>query len=132
VDVALLLARVLLVGVFALAGAGKLADPQGTRSALGDLGAPARLIPSLAVLLPAAELATAGLLAYSPTVGLGAWIALGLLLVFSVAVARALAAGRAPDCRCLGQLGGGRVSEGTLARNFALAVAAGLVLVAES
>jgi uncharacterized membrane protein YphA (DoxX/SURF4 family) len=47
-DVALLLARLLLASVFIVAGAAKLADHKGSRRTLADFGVPT----PLAVLLP--------------------------------------------------------------------------------
>jgi uncharacterized membrane protein YphA (DoxX/SURF4 family) len=47
-DIALLLARLLLASVFIVAGAAKLADREGSRRALADFGVPT----PLAVLLP--------------------------------------------------------------------------------
>ena len=58
----LLIARVALAAVFAVAATAKLADPGGSRQAVVAFGAPARLAAPLAVLLPVAELVVAGLL----------------------------------------------------------------------
>ena len=58
-DGILLIARLLLAGVFAVAGAAKLTDLAGTRRALAGFGIPDRLGGSLALALPLAELAIA-------------------------------------------------------------------------
>jgi uncharacterized membrane protein YphA (DoxX/SURF4 family) len=57
--VALLVARVLLVLVFIVAGVTKLADRVGSKQTLVDFGVPASLAAPLGVLLPLAELAAA-------------------------------------------------------------------------
>ena len=56
-ETVLLAARVLLALVFGVAGATKLADSQGTGTALAGFGVPRSLIAALALLLPIAELA---------------------------------------------------------------------------
>jgi uncharacterized membrane protein YphA (DoxX/SURF4 family) len=59
VDTALLIARLLLVLVFAVAGASKLADRAGSRQTVIDFGLLTSLAAPLAILLPLAELAVA-------------------------------------------------------------------------
>jgi uncharacterized membrane protein YphA (DoxX/SURF4 family) len=129
-DALVLAARLVLAAVFAIAAAGKLADRDGTRAAAIELGVPPEATAAFALALPLAELTVAAALVLDATARAGATAALALLLAFSAAIARSLAHGRRPDCHCLGQLRGGRVGSGTLARNFVLAVLAGLVLVA--
>ena len=58
-EVALLVARLLLAGVFLVAGVAKLADRAGSRQAIVDFGLPARLATPLGIVLPLAELAVA-------------------------------------------------------------------------
>ena len=112
--------RLFLAAVFAVAGAAKLADRAGTRRAVVEFGAPERLAGPLALLLPLAELAVAGLLLPATTALVGAAGALALLAVFSGAIALSVARGRAPDCHCFGQLHSAPASWKTLARNGAL------------
>ena len=71
-DVALLLARLLLASVFMVAGAAKLADREGSRRALADFGVPSPLASPLGVLLPLAELAVAAALIPAATAWWGA------------------------------------------------------------
>jgi peroxiredoxin/thiol-disulfide isomerase/thioredoxin len=123
-----LAARLALVGVFALAGAAKLRDRDGTRFTLEDFGLPDRLAAPGALLLPVAELGVAGLLLFDPTAVAGAIGALVLLGAFMVGISVNLAQGRRPDCNCFGQLQSKPVGPGTLARNATLAVLGGLVL----
>jgi hypothetical protein len=70
--VALLVARVLLVCVFTMAGVTKLADRPRSKQALVDFGVPASLAAPLGVLLPLAELAVAVALIPASTAWWGA------------------------------------------------------------
>jgi thiol-disulfide isomerase/thioredoxin/uncharacterized membrane protein YphA (DoxX/SURF4 family) len=116
----LLAARLVLAAVFASAGAAKLVDRRGTRSAVVAFGAPAWSAATLAFAVPLAELAVAVLLLPASTAAVGAVGALVLLAVFTVAIAWNLARGRAPDCHCFGQLHSAPASWMTLVRNGAL------------
>ena len=116
-----LAASLVLVAVFAVAAATKLADRQGTREAVVAFGAPGWSAGALALLLPLAELTVAGLLLWPETAAYGAIGALVLLAIFSVAIGVSLARGRAPDCHCFGQLHSAPASWKTLARNGVLA-----------
>src|SRR4051794_16978727 len=94
----LLLAQLILVAVFAMAGIAKLRDRNGTREAVAEFGIPSRLAGPLSALLPAAELAVA--LALIPARA-SIWGALGglvLLLAFNAAISVNLARGRTPEC----------------------------------
>src|SRR5918997_4543842 len=127
-DIALLVARLLLALVFVVAGLAKLADRQGSRQAAVDFGVPGALATPLAVLLPLAELAVATTLIPTTTAWWGAVGALSLLLLFGVGIGANLARGRKPDCHCFGQLHSTPAGWSTLARNGVLAVVAGLVV----
>lgn len=126
--IVLLLARLLLVLVFVVAGVTKLADRESTRRAIADFGVPAALAAPLGILLPLAELAVAVALVPASTALLGAAGALGLLLLFIVGISFNLARGNTPDCRCFGQLRSAPVGWKTLLRNAGLAVLAGFVI----
>jgi len=115
-----LIARLVLAVVFAVAGVTKLVDRKGTRQAVTAFGAPKSSAGVLAVALPLAELAVAGLLLPATTALLGALGALLLLGVFTAAVAASLARGEAPECHCFGQLHSAPASSKTLARNTGL------------
>ena len=128
--IVVLFARLALAAVFAVAGVAKASDRAGTRSALRAFGAPARLAGPLALLLPLAELAVAALLLPASTAATGAAGALVLLVIFCGAIAYNLAQGRAPDCRCFGQLHSAPASWKTLVRNGVLAAVAAYALVA--
>jgi methylamine dehydrogenase accessory protein MauD len=127
-DVALLLARLLLASVFVVAGAAKLADREGSKRALADFGVPTPLATPLAVLLPLAELAVAAALIPAATAWWGTAGALVLLLLFVAAIAANLARGRKAECHCFGQLHSAPAGWKTLARNGVLAAVAGFVV----
>lgn len=125
-----LVASVIVAVVFIVAAVSKLADNDGTQTAVREFGAPASLAGLLAFGLPLAELGVAAAIIYGPTRSIGAVGALGLLLIFSIAIASRLVRGSAPDCHCFGQLHSAPVSWKTLARNGLLAVLAGSALAA--
>ena len=113
--------------VLFVAGVAKLARPRATRESLRAFGVPHRLLLPGAFLLPAVELGVAGLLVPQSTARAGALAAAALLLVFTMALARALYRGEQPECNCFGALRSGPVDRWTLARNLTLiAVAATL------
>ena len=125
---ALLVARLLLVGVFAVAGVAKLADRAGSRQAIADFGVPAPLAAPLGILLALAELAIAGALIPTASAWWAALGALALLLLFAAGININLARGRRPDCHCFGQLHSAPAGWRTLARNVGLAAVAGFIV----
>jgi peroxiredoxin len=125
---ALLIARLVLSAVFALAGVAKLADLEGSRRAIIDFGVPSAIAASLGLVLPLAELSVAATLLPASTAWLGALGALALLSVFVVGISINLARGRKPECHCFGQIHSSPAGWKTLARNGVLAVVAGFVL----
>ena len=127
-NTALLIARLLLVGLFAVAGMAKLADRAGSRQAIVDFGLPVRLATPLGILLPLCELAVAAALIPTATAWWGAVGALALLLLFIVGISINLARGHKPDCHCFGQLHSSPAGWKTLARNGTLAAVAGFVV----
>ncbi len=124
----LLIARLLLAAVFALAGFGKLADEEGSRKVMKSFGVPDALVAPFAGFLPWVELLTALALLPLATAWFGGWAALTLLLAFSVGIAVNLAKGNAPDCHCFGQLHSEPVSWKVFVRNLALAAVAALIV----
>jgi thiol-disulfide isomerase/thioredoxin len=123
-------ARLVLAVVFALAAVAKLADRDRSEDAVANLGIPDRLAPTIAWLLPVAELAVAAVLVPASTARLGAVGAAALLVAFSLVVALNLRAGNTPNCHCFGQLGAKKIGPGTLVRNGFLAGLAVVVLAA--
>jgi methylamine dehydrogenase accessory protein MauD len=128
VDIALLIARLLLALVFVVAGVAKLADPVGSRQAIADFGVPVSLATPLGIFLPLAELAVAAALIPSATAWGGALGALVLLLLFAAGIGINLARGHRPDCHCFGQLHSAPAGRSTLARNGVLAAVAAFIL----
>ncbi|HEY2603267.1 MAG TPA: MauE/DoxX family redox-associated membrane protein [Thermoleophilaceae bacterium] len=120
----LLLGRVLLAVVFAVAALGKLRDRPAAARALRNFGVPARLAGPGSIVLPLAELAVAGLLLVTPTAQAGAIAALGLLGLFAIAIGRALARGEQPDCNCFGTIHSEPAGWTTMARNLVFAAVA--------
>jgi thiol-disulfide isomerase/thioredoxin/uncharacterized membrane protein YphA (DoxX/SURF4 family) len=127
-DGAHLIARLVLAGVFALAGVAKLSNLKGSRQAIRDFGVPPAMAAPLGLLLPLAELSVAATLLPASTAWWGALGALALLSVFVVGITYNLARGRKPDCHCFGQLHSAPAGWKTLARNGVLAAVAGFVL----
>lgn len=127
-EIVLLLARLLLAAVFAVAAVSKLTDGAGTRQGLRDFGLPAAVAGPLGLLLPLVELAVAVALLPAVSVWPAAIAALALLLLFTAAIGVNLARGRRPDCHCFGQVASGRIGVSTLVRNAVLAAVAGFVL----
>jgi uncharacterized membrane protein YphA (DoxX/SURF4 family) len=114
-----LLARLVLAAVLALSAIAKAFDLRGSRAALHDFGLPQRFT-IVAVLLPPIEVVLAAMLLIPATARWGAFGALGLLAVFTVAVAATLLRGARPNCHCFGQLDTGPIGGRTLVRNGAL------------
>ncbi len=127
-DLALLLARLVLAAVFAVASLAKLADLPGSRQAMRNFGAPVWLAASLGFLLPVAELAVAIALLPNVSAWWGALGALVLLLLFIAGISANLARGKHPDCHCFGQLHSRPAGWPTLVRNGVLAVVATFIL----
>jgi methylamine dehydrogenase accessory protein MauD len=127
VDAALVIARLLLAAVFAVAGGAKLADLPGSRAAIAGFGVPDRLAAPLGTILPCAELAIAVLLLPAETATAAGFAAFAMLVLFSIGITASMARGEAPECHCFGQLHSKPAGPQTLARNLILAVVAAFV-----
>ena len=127
-DLVLLMARLLLAGVFGTAGVAKLADWPASRQAIIGFGVSSRLATPLSILLPLTEITIALSLLSTATAWWGALCADILLLLFIISIGYNLARGRTPDCPCFGRLHSAPASWLTLARNGGLAVTAGLIV----
>jgi peroxiredoxin/uncharacterized membrane protein YphA (DoxX/SURF4 family) len=117
----LVVIRLSLAAIFAVAGFAKLADPAGSRRAVRDFGVPGRLAAPLGFVLPIAEIGIAAGLVPAASARFAAGAGAGLLVLFAVAISIALLRGRRPDCHCFGQLHSAPAGPATLARNAALA-----------
>lgn len=129
-DVVLLIARLLLAGVFGLAGVAKITDPVGSRQALLDFGVPKKLAGALRLGLPVFEILVALALLPRASAWWGGTSALVLLIVFTAGITLNLVRGKAPDCRCFGQIHSAPVGRATLARNLVLMAIAGFIVIA--
>jgi methylamine dehydrogenase accessory protein MauD len=127
-EIILLLARLVLAGIFGVAGVAKLADREGSRQALTGFGVPGFLTAPLAWGLPAIEILVALLLIPQGTAWFGGMGALALLLIFAGGIGVNLARGNSPDCHCFGQLHSKPVSWPVFTRNLALAAIAGVMV----
>jgi thiol-disulfide isomerase/thioredoxin len=127
VNIALLVARLVLATVFGAAGVAKISGREGTRVTAAAFGVPAGLTGPVTLALPAAELLIAAALVPASSAAIAGWAALALLAVFSATVAISLARGRRPDCYCFGQFTAAPIGWRTLARNVALAAVAAFV-----
>ncbi len=125
-----LAARLILAAVFVVSAWAKLANREGSRTAARDFGAPQRLAGVVALALPLAELGAAALILVPATARTGAIVVLVLLAVFSLAVARLMARGEAPDSHCFGALASEPAGPRTLVRNGVLAALALVPLLA--
>jgi Methylamine utilisation protein MauE/AhpC/TSA family len=83
----------------------------------------------VAVALPLVEIAVAVALVPVASAQVSAWVALGLLAVFSIAIAVALARGEHPECNCFGAVSARPVGPVTLTRNGVLLALAACVAV---
>ena len=128
--VLLLVLRLILIAVLAVAAVAKLADRNGARAAVTGFGVPAALAGVAATLLPVLELIAAALLLPAATAAIGAGLAAALMLAFSAAITRSLLRGEAPECHCFGALHSEPAGAKTLARNLILAGSATAVALA--
>ncbi|MCO5177237.1 MAG: redoxin domain-containing protein [Thermomicrobiales bacterium] len=124
----LLLARLVLAGVFLIAGLAKLADRDGSRRALVEFGVPPLLAIPFGVLLPVVEIIVGIGLIPRATADWSAVGALMLLTLFCIGIAVNLMQGREPDCHCFGQLHSAPAGWQTLVRNALLAGVSGFVV----
>jgi uncharacterized membrane protein YphA (DoxX/SURF4 family) len=130
VDDALVIVRLALAAIFAVAAAAKWTDRAATRRsarALGVPGAFARLVP---LVLPPVELALAAALLPVSSAPYAAGALAVMLVAFTAIVAVNLVRGRRPSCHCFGSLDTEPIGGSTLARNTGLFAAAILVAAA--
>jgi thiol-disulfide isomerase/thioredoxin/uncharacterized membrane protein YphA (DoxX/SURF4 family) len=120
----LIIVRLAIAGMFAVAGFSKLADQPQTRLGMVDFGLTRPAASLAAAVIPAAEISIAILLVLQSTAIYGAGAAVGLLALFSVAIGVNLLLGRHPSCNCFGQTRKESVTWHTLVRNTILLVAA--------
>jgi peroxiredoxin/uncharacterized membrane protein YphA (DoxX/SURF4 family) len=127
-EIVLLLARILLAVIFAVAGIAKLTDQKGTRRAMAGVGVPDSFVALLAGVLPVIELIVALALLQRETAWLGSLGSLSLLLAFLIGISVNLAGGKTLDYHCFGQLHSEPVSWSLFGRNVLLAVMATFIV----
>lgn len=128
-DIVLVIIRLALFLVFALAGIGKLLDLEGSKKAVKDFGAPEGLTGPISVALPLAEIVIGLCFLFVGASWVGALGGLLLLLGFIAGMAWQMSKGNAPDCHCFGQIHSEPVSRKSLARNLIFAALAALLVV---
>ncbi len=126
----LLGARMGLACALILAGTAKLVDLPGARRSLEQFGVPGRVVSPFAVGLSLVEVAVGVALIPVASAWVAGLAATALLLLFTAAVAAALARGVEADCHCFGQISSRPIGAGTLGRNAALLALAIFVAVA--
>jgi thiol-disulfide isomerase/thioredoxin/uncharacterized membrane protein YphA (DoxX/SURF4 family) len=127
-ELVLLIIRLILFGVFAVAGISKLLDPEGAKKAMRDFGTPEEFTSFFAVGLPFAELTFAVCLLFVGMSWVGAAGALLLLTTFIGGMIWQMAQGNAPECHCFGQIHSEPVGKKSLIRNVAFALLALVLL----
>lgn len=123
-EILLLLVRIFLAAVFAVAGVGKLFDLEGSERAVKEFGTPEEFAPFFARALPFAEIVFAVCLLFVESSWVGAIGAVILLLSFIGGMIWQLAQGNAPDCHCFGAIHSEPVSKKSLIRNVIFAILA--------
>ena len=118
--------RILLAGVFVMAGVAKLRDRGRFRTTLVAFGVPPAVAMPLTFALPIVELLIgAGLLVDAIAFG-SSLAALALLFAFTAAVAVSLGRGKRPACQCFGVISSAPIGAGTLVRNAVLMAVSGV------
>jgi thiol-disulfide isomerase/thioredoxin len=117
----LLLPPLLLAAILALAGTAKLSDRRRFATDLIELGIPSTLAPTVATLVPAAEISVAIALLPAASARWAAVAALTLLTIFTGVIVDARRRGFTGDCNCFGTLAVAPQGRRALARNGALA-----------
>ena len=120
----LLIVRIVLAGIFGVAGVAKLYDLSGSKKAVMGFGVPEVLAKPIGVLLPLAEIAIAILLIPIQTSWFGAISGALLLGAFCIGMIVQMIQGNAPDCHCFGQVHSEPVSPKSLIRNLIFALMA--------
>ncbi|MEP7149358.1 MAG: MauE/DoxX family redox-associated membrane protein [Acidobacteriota bacterium] len=123
-DSVLLIIRLILFAVFALAAVGKFLDLKGSEKAVKDFGTPDEFAKTFAIALPFAEIVFAFCFLFVSLSWLGAIGGLILLLTFTGGMLWQMAQGNAPDCHCFGQIHSEPIGRKSLVRNIILSLLA--------
>jgi hypothetical protein len=123
-----LLARVVLAGVFAVAALAKWHDRVGARQSMVAFGVPESVSAPLTWSLIAFELVASAALLVAQSATVGAMVSLVMLAGFAAAIIVNLARGRRSECHCFGRLSNAPVGWTTVARDATLATVAGYII----
>lgn len=121
-DVVLLIIRLMLFGILAVAGIGKLLDRDGSERAVKAFGTPEPFARTFALLIPIAELIFGFALLFVTYSWLGAAGALLLMVTFIGGMLVQMIKGEAPDCHCFGQIHSEPVGPKSLIRNILIGI----------
>ncbi|VFQ45254.1 MauE/DoxX family redox-associated membrane protein [Desulfoluna butyratoxydans] len=128
-EIAELLCRWVLGGLFIYAGAQKIADPYGFAKTVFGYGIlPGELVNITAIVLPWIEVLAGGTLLAGVWPVSSAGVISGLLLMFLVALVANIARGYTFDCGCFGSGGEETTGWGTVFRDVAMLVPAAAVV----
>jgi len=130
--VALLTIRLILAGVFVVAGIAKVFDFGGFQEALKQFGVRGPVGRIVARVLPTVEIAVGALLVWSRAAEIAAAVAAALLLCFVVGVVISVVRGRSVQCHCFGGISSEPIGWRTVVRNAVLFAAAVVVAVGAS
>lgn len=115
-DVAGVVASIVLGGLFLLAGASKVAAGEAWPRQARELGAPAPVVP----FLPWLEISVGALLASQLAPAPVAIVAIVILVAFTALIVGRLAQGRRPPCACFGAWSAKPIGPSHVARNVAM------------
>ncbi len=127
-EIVLLIIRLILFGVFAVAGISKLLDPEGAKKAMRDFGTPEEFTGFFAIALPFAEIVFAVCLLFVSMSWVGSAGALLLLTTFIGGMIWQIVQGNKVDCHCFGQIHSEPVGIKSLVRNIIFALMAVVLL----
>ncbi len=123
-EIILLLIRLFLAALFALAGIGKLLDLKGSDKVMTDFGVSPNLARSAGIALSVIEIVIAIAFLSVSTSWLAAIASLLLLLAFIGGMIYQMAQGKSPDCHCFGQFHTEPVGKKSVIRNVVFAMLA--------
>jgi uncharacterized membrane protein YphA (DoxX/SURF4 family) len=126
---AVLVARFVLAGTFAVAAVPKLLDPAAFATSIANYHlVPDAVATALASVLPMIELIVALALVTGVQARGAAVTAAGMLVVFALAMTQAIVRGINLDCGCFGSAAAAEVGWGSVLRNVGLTLLCGLVV----
>jgi peroxiredoxin/uncharacterized membrane protein YphA (DoxX/SURF4 family) len=128
VEAFLLILRLALAGIFALAGVAKFMDLEGSEKAFKEFGVPAAIAKPSSIALSVFEIAIAVMFLFTATSWLAAVCGSALLVLFIAQMIYQMAKGNAPDCHCFGQVHSEPVGTKSVVRNVLFALPATLLV----